>query len=91
MRASGDASARAQADAESDASDQEERAERLDNAQLGALEFRYFHAHSQGKAAVRLWPNVRGVDLPHAGIHSHSRVRGDTCTCEGPGAPAEMW
>jgi hypothetical protein len=49
--------------------------------------FQYFHAHSQGKAAINLWPQMRTAKLPKAGIHGHASLAGDSHTCEGPGAP----
>jgi hypothetical protein len=87
MRRSEDARAARQAAEESDESDQETRAERLADAQASAIEFRYFHAHEQGKAAVRLWPEQPRVPLPRAGIHRFTRISGDMHVCEGPGAP----
>ena len=86
MRASGDAAAAADANAESEASDQEARQEVLESARFEALGMKYFHAHEQGKAAVRLWPGLRCA-LPRAGIHGNIGLAGDRLVCEGPGSP----
>ena len=87
MRATGRADDARRADAESDASDDESRAAELRANEEAALEFRYFHAHDQGKAAVRLFPHTPGVRTPEAGIHRSGSVPGDTHVAEGPGAP----
>ena len=62
----------------------------LNIQQASAVEFKYFHAHDQGKAAVRLFPGVAGCKTPRAGIHACGFVPGDTYTAEGAGAPVVL-
>ena len=79
-----------EAAAESDESDQEARRRSLRSSLDGALVFTYFHAHEQGKAAVRLQPHKPELPLPRAGIHAFgSPMRDDprVYACSGPGAP----
>ena len=86
-RSSGDPVLREEADVESEASDQEERRERLEISQAAAGEFKYYHAHDQGKSAVRLLPGLAHYRVPNAGVHGFGKVGGDSHTCEGAGAP----
>ena len=82
------------AELESDESDQEARREELAQSQDAASELTYFHAHEQGKSAVRLHPDRPELPLPSPGIHLFGKVLGAgdsrVCTCYGPGAPVVL-
>ena len=53
------------------------RREELEHSQASAEEFTYFHAHEQGKSAVRLLPGRPELPLPSPGIHGFGSIRSD--------------